>query len=245
MAARGHGTGLQTVNTNTITPYLITSRSPRSHADAQRLLGMVDLLRESVLTVTKEWEKERNATVAENSPEQAVPNQDLFEAQRTIGGIAGTLIGLVAEPAHRVQQVMTLAIRARALILAAEIRIPDKLKAAARLMRTLCAIHIFDEPEENHFMNNRISQVLIDDEPSRSLVQLASMHSFTSDYLGRYLLGPTGASYEKDETAFQIALGIDKTQFDWFAEKVAIDEVQHGGQRLHKGNQSNFDPHTC
>lgn len=56
------------------------------------------------------------------------------------------------------------------------------------------------------------------------------MHAFTSEYLGKYLLGPTGSSYEKDETAFQIALGTDKTQFDWFAEKVTVEELKHGGR---------------
>ncbi|KAJ0270077.1 hypothetical protein COL940_011957 [Colletotrichum noveboracense] len=123
---------------------------------------------------------------------------------------------------------MTLAVQARALILATEMKIPDKLTAAgkqgihvsmlsertgiesrklARLMRTLCTIHIFNEPEENRFTNNRISQVLVDNEPLRALVQLASMHSFTSEYLGT-----------------------DKTQFDWFAEKVTVEELERGGR---------------
>ncbi|KAH9225206.1 hypothetical protein K456DRAFT_1755521 [Colletotrichum gloeosporioides 23] len=227
------------------------SRSPGSESEARQLLGLVDLLRESVLTVTQQWEKERNSSVTEDSAQQTVPSPDLFEAQRRIEAIAGTLIALVAEPSHRIQQVMTLAVQARALILATEMKIPDNLTAAgkqgihvsmlsertgiesrklARLMRTLCTIHIFNEPEENRFTNNRISQVLVDNEPLRALVQLASMHSFTSEYLGKYLLGPTGSSYEKDETAFQIALGTDKTQFDWFAEKVTVEELERGGR---------------
>ncbi|TDZ37504.1 O-methyltransferase tpcA [Colletotrichum spinosum] len=226
------------------------SRSPGTEADARQLLGLVDLLRDAVVTVTQEWEKERTASATGTAEQQVVPSLPLFEAQRTIEAIAGTLISLVAEPAHRVQQVMTLAVQARALILAAEMNIPDKLAASgkqgihvtelsnqtgiesrklARIMRSLCTIHIFHEPAEDYFTNNRISQVLVNNEPLTALVRLASMHSFTSEYLGKYLLGPTGASYEKDETAFQIALGTNKTQFDWFAEKITAAELKHEG----------------
>lgn len=108
------------------------SRSPGSESEARQLLGLVDLLRESVLTVTQQWEKERNSSVTEDSAQQTVPSPDLFEAQRRIEAIAGTLIALVAEPSHRIQQVMTLAVQARALILATEMKIPDKLTAAGK-----------------------------------------------------------------------------------------------------------------
>ncbi|KAJ0318324.1 hypothetical protein Brms1b_004347 [Colletotrichum noveboracense] len=116
---------------------------------------------------------------------------------------------------------MTLAVQARALILATEMKIPDKLTAAGKQ-----GIHVSMLSERTGIESRK----LVDNEPLRALVQLASMHSFTSEYLGKYLLGPTGSSYEKDETAFQIALGTDKTQFDWFAEKVTVEELERGGR---------------
>ncbi|KAL0938169.1 o-methyltransferase [Colletotrichum truncatum] len=223
------------------------ARLLRTESESQQLLQLVDLLRDSVITVTQEWDKERNVSKAEADERRTVPSHSLFDAQRTIEAAAGALIALVAEPAHRIQQVMTLAVQARAMILASEMKIPDKLAIAgeqglhidelshqtgiesrklARLMRTLCTIHIFQEPRDGYFTNNRISQVLANNEPLQALVQLASMHSFTSEYLGKYLLGPTGGSYEKDETAFQIAYGTNKTQFDWFAEKTTVEELK-------------------
>ncbi|KAI8218763.1 O-methyltransferase [Colletotrichum sp. SAR 10_77] len=180
------------------------SRSPGSESEARQLLGLVDLLRESVLTVTQQWEKERNSSVTEDPAQQTVPSPDLFEAQRRIEAIAGTLIALVAEPSHRIQQVMTLAVQARALILATEMKIPDKLTAAGKQ-----GIHVSMLSERTGIESRK----LVDNEPLRALVQLASMHSFTSEYL-----------------AFQIALGTDKTQFDWFAEKVTVEELERGGR---------------
>lgn len=43
---------------------------------------------------------------------------------------------------------------------------------AARIMRTLCAIHIFCEVDENRFANNRVSAALVGNDGLRAYVQL-------------------------------------------------------------------------
>lgn len=45
-------------------------------------------------------------------------------------------------------------------------------KFAARLMRCLCSIHVFDEKEEDVFTNNRISSSLVGNEPLRAYIML-------------------------------------------------------------------------
>jgi hypothetical protein len=50
--------------------------------------------------------------------------------------------------------------------------IDHKLTKSARLLRTLCSIHVFEEVAENVFANNRISAALVQNPGLRAYVQL-------------------------------------------------------------------------
>ncbi|GKZ28708.1 hypothetical protein AbraIFM66950_011775 [Aspergillus brasiliensis] len=228
-------------------------RLPRTPEEADKLLSLSDLLRDAALTVKEEWAKEdfSNKQQSNQGGARLLPSARLWEAQRTIEAISGALVELVCEPSQRIQQVLTLYWESRALFIAAERRIPDQLaevgdrgvdvdtlsdrtgieaRKLARIMRTLCAIHIFSEVDENHFANNRVSAALVGNDGLRAYVQLFNLHVYrASEYLPRYLLGSKGASYDVRETALQEAIGIDVPLWEWLAKKVPLDQVQAKG----------------
>ncbi|KAI4225567.1 MAG: hypothetical protein L6R36_003818 [Xanthoria steineri] len=230
-------------------------RHPRSPEEADKLLLLADLLRDAALTVKDEWAKEDFSAPAVQDTARILPSPRLWEATRTIESISGALVELVCEPNQRIQQVLTQFFESRALFIAAERRIPDLLAQAAvvgaapaldidalaaktgidagklsRIMRTLCATHIFQEIADNRFANNRVSEALVRNEGLRAYVQLFNLQVYrAAEYLPKYLLGPKGASLDVCETALQDGLGIDVPSWEWMAKKVPVDQIRCDG----------------
>lgn len=113
-------------------------RFPRTNDEAEKLLKLADLLRESALTVIEEWKKE-DFSLAKSGTGNAFGSQDtaailpspaLHQAQRTILAATGAISELVVEPYARIQEVGCQYFESRALFIAAERRIPDLLAEA-------------------------------------------------------------------------------------------------------------------
>ncbi|KAI2622395.1 S-adenosyl-L-methionine-dependent methyltransferase [Hypoxylon sp. NC1633] len=228
-------------------------RFPRTPEEADKLLKLSDQLREAALTVKEEWAKEdfSKGPVESEDTARLLPSHRLWEAEKTIEAISGSLVELVSEPYQRVQQILTLFIESRALFIAAERDIPDLLaeagnkglkieviakktnieaKKLARILRTLCAIHVFEEIAEDTFRNNRISAALIKNPGLRAYVQLFGLHIYAaSEHLPRYLVGPKGASYKVEETALQDAMGTDKPLWEWMTERLPSNQIVSDG----------------
>lgn len=132
------------------------------------------------------------------------------------------------------------------------------MKFSARVIRTLCSIHIFRETSEDVFVNNSISASLVGNDPLRAYVLnrlvLTSVattrtsaglykHLITyetilcsgqdlytaSDYLPRTLRDPVkGPSYAVDVTAFQDAIGTHAPRWTWLEEQVKIRDILAG-----------------
>ncbi|CAN9179538.1 unnamed protein product [Alternaria sp. RS040] len=227
-------------------------RLPHTLKDADELLRLSDLLQEAALTIKDEWSKE-NFSYQDKSKDTAriLPSHRLWNAERTIEAVTGAIVELVAEPHQRIQQILAEFMESRALFIAAERKIPDLLHGAgpngldiqtisertgierrklARILRTLCSIHIFREVADNRFANNRISGALVDNPGLRAYVQLFGLHIYSSsDHFPRYLLGSTGHSYKVDETAFHRAMGTHKPLWEWMTEKLLPSQVVSDG----------------
>ncbi|KAI4098278.1 MAG: hypothetical protein LQ339_006537 [Xanthoria mediterranea] len=226
---------------------------PRSPEAADKLLLLADLLRNAALTVKDEWAEEDFSAPAVQDTARILPSPRLWEATRTIESISGALVELVCETDQRVQQVLLQFFESRALFIAAERQIPDLLAQAAgpapgvdidaiaaktgihagklsRIMRTLCATHVFQDIDDNRFANNRVSEALVRNEGLLAYIQLSNLHIYrAAEYLPKYLLGPKGASLDARETALQDALGIDVSLWEWMAQKVPVDRIQCDG----------------
>ncbi|KAL3431736.1 S-adenosyl-L-methionine-dependent methyltransferase [Aspergillus tetrazonus] len=116
-------------------------RFPRSAADAQQLLQLAELFKQSAEIIAEEWNKEDfSQTKAETNGTKSnlgsqdtariLPSPRLHEATRTVLAIAGAATELVAEPYSRIQEVACQYFESRALFVAAERRIADLLAGA-------------------------------------------------------------------------------------------------------------------
>ncbi|KAL6231241.1 hypothetical protein BDW75DRAFT_220708, partial [Aspergillus navahoensis] len=116
-------------------------RFPRASADAQQLLQLAELFKQSAEIIADEWSKEKftESTLKPNGTTSNLGSQDtarilpsprLHEATRTILAITGAATELVAEPYSRIQEVACQYFESRALFIAAERRIPDLLAGA-------------------------------------------------------------------------------------------------------------------
>jgi len=230
------------------------SRPIKTLTEAADLLQLSHLLSTNIQTVIQEWSKEQlpSATNDGASPSM-LPSRKLYEAQRTLLAITGTLTELIAEPSLRILEVGCQYWESRALYIACERRIPDLLAGCcggqgvgimelshktgieagklARLLRCLCSNHIFAEAAPDHFANNVISAVLVGNEPLRAYVLNFNLDLYAaSEHLPKSLLDPIrGSSYRVDETAWQDALGTEKSRWDWLEEKVEPGMVGNGG----------------
>lgn len=88
-------------------------RVSRTPEEVEKLLKLSDLLREAVLTTKEEWAKEdfskpSTAAVEGGDMARVLPSRRLWEAEKTIEAITGSLVELVLEPHQRIQQVLTL-----------------------------------------------------------------------------------------------------------------------------------------
>jgi hypothetical protein len=119
----------------------IMERFPRSAADAQQLLQLAELFKQSAEIIAEEWSREDfSQTTAETNGTKSnlgsqdtariLPSPRLHEATRTVLAITGAATELVAEPYSRIQEVACQYFESRALFVAAERRIPDLLARA-------------------------------------------------------------------------------------------------------------------
>ena len=223
-------------------------RSTKTTMDVVKLLKISELLSHSVRTVIEEWSLESSKTsYSGDGAPKILPSRTLHEAQRTILAICGTLTELISERPSRIIEVACQYWESRALYIAAERRIPDRLAAAggngisalelgkatgiehhkiSRLLRCLCSIHIFREIADDVYANNVISAALVKNEPLRAYVLLFNLDLYTaSDQLPKYLLGEKGHSYKVNETAWQDAVGTSKPRWDWLEEKHSLDDL--------------------
>jgi len=106
-------------------------RLPHTPKDANELLRLSDLLREAALTIKDEWAKEDFSHQDESKDSSRIlPSHKLWNAERTVEAVTGSLLELVAEPHQRIQQILAEFMESRALFIAAERRIPDLLNGA-------------------------------------------------------------------------------------------------------------------
>ena len=96
-----------------------------------------------------------------------------------------------------------------------------------RIMRALCFSHIFIETSTECFANNVVSAALVNNEPLRAYILMFNLDFYNaSDYVPKALLDKVkGPSYKVNETAWQDALGTDKSLWDWLDEKVSLDDM--------------------
>lgn len=104
-------------------------RQPKSLKDASRLLQLIDLLSKTGRQIIDEWSKESEQD-DESSLSKILPSHELYDLQRTVLAITGSLTELISEPSSRLLEVSTQYFEARALHIAAERRIPDILSAS-------------------------------------------------------------------------------------------------------------------
>jgi hypothetical protein len=97
-------------------------------------------------------------------------------------------------------------------------------------MRCLCSIHLFAEPREDVFANNRITAALVGNGPLRAYVLLGGQDAYTaSDHLPRTLRHPVkGASYAVDVTPFQDAVGTTAPRWTWLEEQPTVRDLLDG-----------------
>ncbi|KAF2205777.1 S-adenosyl-L-methionine-dependent methyltransferase [Delitschia confertaspora ATCC 74209] len=210
-------------------------RQPKSLPDAVQLLQTLDLISTSVKAVIAECEQKASARI--------LPSQELFDAQRIVIAATGKLTELVSEPSARILEVATQFQESRAIYIAAERRIPDVLSKAgdgamsvydiskevkiesrklSRILRYLCTIGIFKETGRDVFSNNSISAALVSNEPLRAYVLLVNSEGFTAS-------SETGPSYDVQKTAWQDAIGTNKTRWEWLEERVKPEKLQDSG----------------
>ena len=232
------------------------SRITKSPTDGTKLLEVSGLIAKHAQTVVEEWAKEHQIGTSNNdaSPD-ILPSQSLYEAQRTLLALTGTVTELVADPSLRILEMGCQYWESRALFIACERRIPDLLAAPnvdtsigmsaqqlgkmtgiehlklSRLLRNLCSNHIFAEPSPDCFANNAISSALVNNEPLRAYVLNFGLDLYAaSEHLPKALLDEIkGPSYKVNETAWQDALGTNKSRWEWLDEKVLPDEFSKGG----------------
>lgn len=232
------------------------SRVIKSLADGVRLLQVSHLLTQNIQIVLQEWAAEQKAGASnDGAPPDILPSRRLYEAQRTLLALTGTLTELIVEPSLRIMEVGCQYWESRALFIACERRIPDLLAAPGvnsaigvstrqlsemtgierlkldRILRNLCSNHIFTEPSPSCFANNVISAALVENEPLRAYILNFNLDLYAaSEHMPKALLDKVkGPSYKVNETAWQDALGTNKSRWDWLEEKVLSDDFSKGG----------------
>ncbi|CRK45149.1 hypothetical protein BN1723_016488 [Verticillium longisporum] len=218
-------------------------------AVSNRLLKLGELIQTNI---TQLIESRRAVAATGNGTESSdLPPWSVFNAQRALQAATGSLTELISQPENRLLEVSSQYFEARALHIAADARIPDLLAETApggvpvvllsakvgiearklsRLLRCLCSIHIFTEVEPDVFANNAVSAWLVDNEPLRAYILLFGLDLYTaSDHLPRALHDSVkGSSYAVDQTAWQDALGVSKSRWDWLEEKTSASDLREG-----------------
>ena len=103
-------------------------RPQKTLTNAAQLLQLSELLSTNIRIIIDEWAKEQQPQAINDSVSSvSLPSRKLYEAQRTLLAITGSLTELVAEPSLRILEVGCQYWESRALYIAAERRIPDLL----------------------------------------------------------------------------------------------------------------------
>ncbi len=235
---------------------LTMPRLAKSQVDVHRLLQVSQLLTQNIQIVTQEWAQEQEPGASnDGAPPHTLPSRRLYEAQRTLLALTGTLTELVADPSLRIMEVGCQYWESRALFIACERRIPDLLAAPevdgsvgvsaqqlsemtgiehlklGRILRSLCSNHIFMEISPDCFANNVISATLVNNEPLRAYVMMFNLDVYSaSEHVPKALLDKVkGPSYKVDETAWQDALRTNKSRWDWLEEKLPFNDMSTAG----------------
>ncbi|TCD63172.1 hypothetical protein EIP91_005869 [Steccherinum ochraceum] len=212
---------------------------------ATRLRAAITLLTEASEIVIQHWEdEERDSSTKEVDRNFFIPSYELFNARRTIQGAMGVCAELVLDPRARLMEMAAVYYEARALHIAAEARVADVLDSGdhekgmsaddlgrrigikehkiARVLRTLCSAHVFQEVSYNHFANNVVSQVLVANDPLRAGILVMGWANYTaSTKLPETLLDPVKTQSESAlQTAFQAAHGTQVGYFEWMEEPI-------------------------
>ncbi|PLN86961.1 S-adenosyl-L-methionine-dependent methyltransferase [Aspergillus taichungensis] len=213
-------------------------------ADCARLLELTDLIQNTAKVIINEW------AAAEERPVETIVSPSLFNAQKTLLSAAGLLTELVSDPSSRLLEVSSQYNEARALHIAAELRVADIIakspdqratiqtiseasgierRKLGRLLRCLCSIHVFEEVLPNVFANNAISGALVNNEPLRAYIIMFALDIYSvSGFLPKTLLDTDkGHSYDVRKTAFQDTMGTNQTRWEWFEEQVPAAQLQN------------------
>ncbi|KAL2869086.1 O-methyltransferase tpcA [Aspergillus lucknowensis] len=223
--------------------------TPRTIADAARLLELSDLISRTARVIIDEWATETPAEPEAGSASN-IASTTLFNAQKTLLSASGLLTELVSDPSSRLLEVSSQYNEARALHIVAELRVPDVIantksqqatieelseatgiekRKLGRLMRCLCSIHVFQEVRPNVFGNNTISAALVNNEPLRAYIIMFALDIYSaSDFLPKTLLdAEKGPSYDVRKTAFQDTMGTTQTRWEWFEEQVPSAQLKN------------------
>ncbi|KAL9948616.1 hypothetical protein ACHAP6_005870 [Verticillium nonalfalfae] len=201
---------------------------------SDHLLQLGELIQTNI---TQLVESRRAVTATGNGTEPSdLPPWSVFNAQRALQAATGSLTELISQPENRLLEVSSQYFEARALHIAADARIPDLLaKTAPRgvpidLLSAKAGIESRKLLEPDVFANNAVSAGLVDNEPLRAYILLFGLDLYTaSDHLPRALHDSVkGSSYAVDQTAWQDALGVSKSRWDWLEENTSASDLHKG-----------------
>lgn len=94
-------------------------------ADCVRLLELADLIQNTAKVIINQWAVAEERPVKSHESESAIASPALFNAQKTLLSAAGLLTELVSDPSSRLLEVSSQYNEARALHIAAELRVAD------------------------------------------------------------------------------------------------------------------------
>lgn len=108
-------------------------RETKTIQDAAQLLQLTQLISATALDIINEWSgegTEKSLANGSGGSSDLLPSQSLYDAQQKMLAAAGKLTELVAEPSSRIIELGCQYWESRALLVAADKRIPDLLARA-------------------------------------------------------------------------------------------------------------------
>ncbi|KAI0789377.1 S-adenosyl-L-methionine-dependent methyltransferase [Abortiporus biennis] len=177
-----------------------------------------------------------------------VPSHELYEARRRSLGAMGVVTELVHDPRMRLAEMTMEFYESRAFHIVAEARVADLLderdkqkgvhiselskltgvkeQKLARILRTLCTVHVFREVSDGYFANNDTSATLVNDEPFRAFLLLNSQEVYeASAKLPEVIFDPLKTNSESVlVTPFQVATGKNLSLWDWMEQPEVLED---------------------
>ncbi|KAM0520275.1 hypothetical protein ACHAPS_007000 [Verticillium nonalfalfae] len=188
---------------------------------SDHLLQLGELIQTNI---TQLVESRRAVTATGNGTEPSdLPPWSVFNAQRALQAATGSLTELISQPENRLLEVSSQYFEARALHIAADARIPDLLAKTAPRGVPIDLLSAKAGIESRKLW-------LVDNEPLRAYILLFGLDLYTaSDHLPRALHDSVkGSSYAVDQTAWQDALGVSKSRWDWLEENTSASDLHKG-----------------